>query len=121
MNAIIAIVGTGLLGLVWIRVYDYASGFSDIFLLSSFAAATLHFPTYESDSASSVGKWFRARAHELKQCACIVLGTVALGLLTIAPDGGIQDITWSAIEQISVTSIGAVVLVHTIGRLLWRV
>ena len=119
MNAIIAVVGTALLGWLWLIVYNYASGFDDLFLLGSFAAATLHFPTYDADR--SVRNFFLARIHELKQCACIVIACIAIGLMMIAPDGGIPDITWSAVIQITVTSIGAVVIVHTIGRLLWRV
>jgi hypothetical protein len=119
MNALIAVIGTAVLGYIWIIVYNYASGFDDLFLLSSFVAATLHFPTYKAEATA--GNWLRARGHELKQCTCVVLGTVALGLLTIAPDGGIPDITWGAVQQITITSIGAVVLIHTMGRLLFRV
>ncbi|MGE0667516.1 MAG: hypothetical protein AB7O49_13240 [Sphingomonadales bacterium] len=119
MNALIAVVGTAILGWVWLIVYNYASGFDDLFLLGSFAAATLHFPTYKAEK--NLRNFFMARAHELKQCTCIVIACIAIGLMMIAPDGGIPDITWSAIIQITVTSIGAVVIVHTIGRLLWRV
>ena len=119
MNALIAVIGTVILGYVWILVYNFASGFEDLFLLGSFAAATLHFPTYEAKT--SVGNWFRARGHELKQCTCLVIGSIVIGLVTIAPDGGIPDITLSAVQQIVATSVGSVVLVHTIGRLLSRV
>jgi hypothetical protein len=48
MNAVIALIGTIVLGYVWLLLYNYAAGFDDLFLLSSIAAASLHFHSPEN-------------------------------------------------------------------------
>lgn len=39
MRCVIAAVGTVVLGYLWVLLYNYASGFEDVFLLGSIAAA----------------------------------------------------------------------------------
>jgi hypothetical protein len=70
---------------------------------------------------TSMLKWFRSRAHELKQASLLSLGLTLVGVVALAPDGGIVDMTWDVLSQILAGSVGAVVLVHLMGRLLDRV